>query len=204
MLLILQQQLLSQDQDNLAVWLAVVWSPFIIAGYIFSLFTFLWKWPRTWARFLTLFYHCQSSALTEGRANWHPFIPHKAGTPTFHIALNGVDIFIKPQNWVDVNSRLKILNGKVKGNRKKIGTIYGPVVARSKTCLHPHGVCRKLPVTLKHTKKTVSPTAAQVITNCAFMPTDADTVNIHVQVWKGPAEAWMRSIDRDCCCSWPT
>ncbi len=29
------------------------------------------------------------------------------------------------------------------------------------------------------------------------MPTDTDTVNIHVQVWLGPAEAWMRSIDKD-------
>lgn len=92
---------------------------------------------------------------------------------------------------------MKILNGKVKGNRKKIGTKYGPVVSRSKTCLHPHRVCRKLPLTLKHTKKNCRPSAAQVITNCAFIPTDADTANIHVQVWKGPAEAWMRSIDRD-------
>lgn len=42
-----------------------------------------------------------------------------------------------------------------------------------------------------------SQTSAQVITNCAFMPTVADTVKIHVQAWKGPAEAWMRGTDRD-------
>ena len=87
-----------------------------------------------------------------------------------------MDIFIKPKYWLDENSRLKILNGKVKGNRKKISTKYGPVVARSNTCLHPHWVCRKLPLTLK----TVGPTAPRVKTNCAFMPADADTVNIHV------------------------
>lgn len=140
MLLILQQRLLGQDQDNLAVWLAVARSPFIIAGYIFSLLTFLWK--CTWARFRALFYYCQSSALTAGRATPHPFfIPHKARTQTLHITLDFVDIFIKPQKWADLNSRLKILNG----NRKKISTKYGPVVARSKTCLHPRWVCRKTP-----------------------------------------------------------
>lgn len=79
---------------------------------------------------------------------------------------------------------MKIQNGKVKGNRKKFSTKYGPVVARCKTCLHPHWVRRKTPSYPKNT-------AAQVI-NCAFMPTDADTVNIHVRVWIGPAEAWMR------------
>lgn len=46
-----------------------------------------------------------------------------------------------------------------------------------------------------NSKKTVRPPAAGVITNCAFMPTDADTVNIHVQVWMGPAEAWVRGTD---------
>lgn len=61
------------------------------------------------------------------------------------------------------------------------------------------GYAEKLPLTLKNskkkTKKTVRPPAAGVITNCAFMPTDADTVNIHVQDWMGPAEAWMRGTD---------
>lgn len=95
-----------------------------------------------------------------------------------------MDIFIKPQNWVDVDSRFKILNEEVQGNRKEIGSKYGPTFARSKICLHPHWVCRKLPLNLKH-YKTVSQTGAQVITNSAFMPTDEDIVNIHVCVWTG-------------------
>lgn len=38
--------------------------------------------------------------------------------------------------------------------------------------------CRELPFALKHNKKTVKPTAARVITNCAFIPTATDTVNM--------------------------
>lgn len=90
---------------------------------------------------------------------------------------------------------MKTLNGKVKGNRKKISIKYGTVVARSKTCLHPNRVCRKLPLILKKKKKKASPTAAPAITNHAFMPADANTVNIHV--WMGPANTRMKSTDRD-------
>lgn len=36
--------------------------------------------------------------------------------------------------------------------------------------------------------------SASTITNCAFMPTDADATNMHVPVWMGSAEA-QRSID---------
>lgn len=54
--------------------------------------------------------------------------------------------------------------------------------ARSKTCLHPQWVCRKLPLTLKNIQKTSKPAVARAITNYAFMPADVDTVNIHVLV----------------------
>lgn len=52
--------------------------------------------------------------------------------------------------------------------------------------------------TLKNTE-----TCQPAITNCAFMPTDADAANIHVPVWMVSAEA-QRSNDRDSATEWAT
>lgn len=133
-------------------------------------------WLTIYCRTVTVNRHIFDQFLTFHTDQSLTACSSKMRIQTFHITLKyTANIFIKPQNWVDVNSRIKKTEWKSEeetGRHLMLNIVQSVPGVKYASTHMGHAENPK-----KHWNLSAS-----AITNCALMPSDADAANIPVKV----------------------